>query len=435
MSTFMNSIVKGALSACLILDPRKSYVAPGFRRLWLGRTISLLGQYTFRISLILFILERSNGASALSNIVAILLIPTIMSYLLGGILGDWTRSRKNVMIYLDIARFLAMAAGAFAAYISDEVWPVIALAFAASVAGGLFEPIGFGFMGQLVPKNKLLSANSAISIGRQIAIIGGPILGALVVDHSGPQFAFLFNSLTFAASAVALWAIPFAGSSDEARISGGKAGRSLIEEMFAGLRYILSVRWLWITLATAAVANAMFTGGLDVSVPLILAGDKSTGSLLGTFYTLQGLGALIGAAILSRMNIRGVATPLFIMLMMMSLSLALVGALGDSLFTPFLAMAYGVGMHWFNSLYPALVQSQVPTKLLSRVSSFEFLAFDGLMPLGVLLIGRSSVHFGVSQTLIVAGLAVAFAVFLASLSPSVRALQIENINGDKPVAS
>lgn len=434
MSTLVNNIIQSSLSAISVLDPRKSYIATGFRRLWLGRTISLLGQYTFRISLILFIIERSEDASTLSYAIAILLIPTIISYLLGGIIGDWTKSRKNVMIYLDIIRFIAMAAGAFAASVSDEIWPIIVLAFTASVAGGLFEPIGFGFMAQLVPKNKLLSANSAISIGRQIAIIGGPLLGALLVGHSGPQFAFLFNSLTFAASAVALWAIPFAGSSDEARMGGGKVGRSLVTEMFEGLRYILSVRWLWITLATAAVANAMFTGGLDVSVPLILAGESATGSLLGPFYTLQGVGALIGAVILSRTSVRRVATPLFMMLMLMSLSLALVGVLKDSAFTLLLAMTYGIGMHWFNSLYPALVQSQVPTRLLSRVSSFEFLAFDGLMPLGVLLIGQSSVHFGVAHTLIASGLVVAFIVFLASFSPSVRELQIEDMNGDRPPA-
>lgn len=112
----------------------------------------------------------------------------------------------------------------------------------------------------------------------------------------------------------------------------------------------------------------------------------------------------------------------------MSLSLAAVGFLGSGIFALFFAVAYGIGMHWFNTLYPALVQASVPRRIVSRASSFEFLAFDGLMPLGVLLIGDLSAKFGSEETLTAAGLIVAGVVVSVSFSPGLRNLEIRELN-------
>ena len=399
---------------------KKSVITPGFKLLWIGRTVSLLGDYTFRITLIMFILQKSQDKQMLSQVLAILLLPTICSYLLGGVVGDFTASRKKVMIYLDLMRFFAMASAAYLSIYTDQIWPIIAIALIVSACAGLFEPIGFGFMAEIVPPLKLLQANSAISVGRQIGIIGGPILGSVLINSKGPWLAFAFNSITFLISAFALFSIKSVLSTDRPD-SSSKNMYAIFNNMMQGFKYIASVKWLWITLLTATVANAMFTGALDVSVPLILTQNGIIKDfLLGGFYTFQGIGALIGAAALLRIQPENVAKSLFTILAFMSLALAGVGLSGHSIFSLVMAMAYGFGMHWFNSLYPALVQSHVPKSIISRVSSFELLAFDGLMPIGVLVMGALSSWHGSQKSLLAAGIFIASLAIVVGLTSSIR---------------
>lgn len=368
----------------------------------------------------MFILQRSQDKQTLSQVLAMLLIPTIISYLFGGVIGDITTSKKKVMIYLDLMRFLAMALAAYFSFSSDQIWPIVVIALTVSVFAGIFEPIGFGFMAEIVPSEKLLQANSAMSVGRQLGIIGGPILGSFLINISGPWLAFAFNALTFSISAIALFSIKTILSTVKPDSSTEKS-KNFLHNMIEGLRYIASVKWLWITLLTATVANAMFTGALDVSVPLILTQDGTIQDfLLGSFYTFQGVGALLGAVVLLRVQPEHAATPLFTILACMSIALAGVGLMGHSIFSLAMAMAYGFGMHWFNSLYPALVQSNVPKNIVSRVSSFEFLAFDGLMPVGVLVMGTLSARYGNQSSLLAAGILIALLAIVVGRQSSVR---------------
>ena len=284
-------------------------------------------------------------------------------------------------------------------------------------------------MTQLVPKPQLVHANSAISVSRQIGLIAGPVLGGSLVSLAGPEAAFWFNSSTFLLSAVLLALIPARlvakpPPPDENDKEAPGTRRGLLREIGDGVGYVAGVRWLRLTLATGAVANAVFAGGLDVLVPLIFTQTDATGATrLGLFYALQGGGALLGVLVLAHLAVRQVGWPLFGMIALMSGCLVLVGVFGNSWVSLALAAGYGLGMHFFNSLYPALVQATVPATLVSRVSSLEFVAFDGLMPLGVLLMGPLSESLGPRRALGVTGLAITAISVAVVFAPSIRVLR------------
>lgn len=404
----------------------KLAVTPAFGWFWIARTASLMGDYAFRVGFITYLIRASGSPNVLAEATAVLLVPAIAFYLFGGALGDRARSRRAVLVGSDLLRVAGTGAAAVAVVLTDDPLPVVGFALLIGVGAGFFEPVAAGFLTQIVSQSQLVQANSALSVSRQVSLIIGPILGGALVGWTGPAAAFWFDAASFAASALALLAIPAAAivphraAGDEQAMSLGR----LRTEIGQGVRFIAGARWLLITLACGTVANAVFAGGLDVLVPLVFSPHGSGSAIrLGLFYALEGGGALLGALILTRVRVRRVAGSLFGMLALMAVSLALVGVFGNSVGSLLLALSYGVGMHYFNSLYPALVQTTVPVQLMSRVSSLEFLAFDGLTPVGILAMGPLAIGLGAGSALVLTGLAVTVLCLATMLAPTIRPLR------------
>jgi MFS family permease len=403
-------------------------VTPAFGWFWIARTASLMGDYAFRVAFITYLIRASGSPNVLAEATAVLLVPAIAFYLFGGALGDRARSRRAVLVWADLIRFAGTGAAALAVVLTSSPLPVIGFALLIGVGSGFFEPIASGFLPQIVDRPQLVAANSALSVSRQVGLIVGPVLGGALVGLAGPAAAFWFDAATFAVSALALLAIPAGAILRRRPVTGPGApvaalGR-LRDEIAQGVRFIAGTRWLLITLACGTVANAVFAGGLDVLVPLVFSPHGSGSAIrLGLFYTLEGAGALIGALILTRLRVSRVSSSLFGMLALMALSLALVGVFGNSVGSLLLALSYGIGMHFFNSLYPALVQTTVPPELISRVSSLEFLAFDGLTPVGILLMGPLAIALGAGSALVVTGLAVVAICLATMVAPTIRPLR------------
>lgn len=418
---------------------RRIAISPGFAAYWIARTTSMLGDYAFRIAFIASILKSSDSPNVLSLATAVLLVPAVVLYIFGGAVGDRVRSRRAVLVLADIIRCLGTAAAAISVILVDSPVPVVLFALVIGIGTGFFEPVAAGFLVQIVPRERLVSANAALSVSRQIGLIGGPVLGGILVAAAGSAAAFWFDAATFAVSALALTCIPATAIAAKAAVAPGapataNAGgqmRKLLAEIIEGMRYVAGVPWLRLTLLVLGISNAVFAGGLDVLAPLVFLPDETSNTVrLGLFYTLEGVGALLGAVILARLTVRRVNGYLFGMLALMAASLAMVGIVGDSDISLTFALSYGVGMHFFNSLYPALVQSTVPPQLISRVSSLEFLAFDGLMPIGIVLMGPLAIAMGSQVALVVTGAAIVLLCLGACAAPSVRDLRFPDRAGE-----
>jgi MFS family permease len=420
---------------------------PGFAFFWSARTVSLIGDYAFRVAFITYIISvthRSAAALAVAN--AVLLVPALVFYLFGGVLGDRVASRRRVMIVSDLGRCAVTAAIVACVALHAPVAVVVGCAVCISVGDGFFMPASFAYQAEIVPPDSLTGANSAISLSQQAGLIIGPLLGGLLIGLSGPTVAFGFDSGSFLASALLVILIPAAlsgrrragtgdaigqsdagtgeaGTGDAGTGDAGAGPPGFLADVLGGLRYVRVQRWLLISCVVGALANAVFAGNLDVTVPLIVSPHGTADArYLGIFYALEGAGAVLGAIILARLVIRRAGSLMFGMMAMMGVSLALVGVFGQSAGTYLMAVAYGVGLHFFNSLYTTLVQQKVPGSLLSRVSSVLFLGFGGLMPLGTLLMAPLITSFGAAATITVTSVVIGALCLLAALPPSIRLL-------------
>src|SRR6185437_12561501 len=258
------------------------------------RTASLMGDYAFRVGFITYLIRTSGSPNVLAEATAVLLVPAIAFYLFGGALGDRARSRRAVLVGSDLLRVAGTGAAALAVVLTDNPLPVVGFALLIGVGAGFFEPIAAGFLTQIVNQQQLIQANSALSVSRQVSLIIGPVLGGVLVGWTGPAAAFWFDAASFAASALALLAIPATAIVPHRQPDDLEAGMSLGRlrtEIGQGVRFIAGARWLLITLACGTVANAVFAGGLDVLVPLVFSPHGSGSAIrLGLFYALEGGG-------------------------------------------------------------------------------------------------------------------------------------------------
>jgi len=407
--------------------PRLGIVAePWFRNLWWGRTISHMGDYAFRIAFATYIISATHSPVVLGASTAALLLPSLVFYLVGGVASDRAAARRTIMIGADLGRCVVTAAIAVLLPLTGEVWLLVALAVLVGIGDGFFQPASFAFLKEIVPRDRLANANSAMSVSQQIGLIAGPMLGGLLVGLAGSTMAFAFDAVTFAVSAVFIALIRYRPAGREATPdTGGPRGvRRVLTEVGEGFGYVRGHRWLQIALLVGPAANAVFAGALAVTVPLIMAPEGAADArTLGQFYAVQAVGAFTGALLVGRVRLDRLGPLLFGALALMAASLAGVGLIGRSPVAYAMAFGYGIGLHFFNTLFPTVLHERVPDRLLGRVSSVMTLCFTGLMPVGQLVIGPLAAASTARVATTAASAVVTVVCLVTILAPSIRALR------------
>ena len=238
-----------------------------------------------------------------------------------------------------------------------------------------------------------------------------------MVGAIGAGWTFALDGASFAISVAALLAMsPLPVSAASPKPSGAA------REIRAGLRYVRSHAWLWATLVTAAIAYLLFMGPTEVLLPFIVKHRFADGARdLGLIFAAGGLGSLGCAVAIGQFGLpRSSLTFMYLAWTVATFAVAGYG-LSKGLWGLMLASIL------FNTLETAgtiawatAKQRHVPSQLLGRVSSLDWLISIGLLPLSYALTGPVSAAVGARQTLIWAGILGAIVTFAPLLSRRVR---------------
>jgi MFS family permease len=404
---------------------RRGLVAPlrhrDFRLLWTGMCVSLLGDGAFLVALAWQVYQLTDAPTAMGAVGIAMTVPTIAFLLVGGALSD-RLNRRHLMLAADGTRMLATAALAMLSLSGAlEIWHVAVLVAIYGTGQAFFAPAFDAIVPDLVPPHQLAQANALDQLVRPIALrMLGPAIGGMLVGAAGAGAAFALDSGSFAVSAVALL---FMRPAVVAR-DGAGAG-SVVSDLRDGWRFVRERRWLWVTFASAAVAYLLFMGPVEVLVPYVVKHDLgAAASDLGLIFGAGGLASILVAIALGQLGLprRGIT---FMYLAWTIATLAVVGyGLGTAVWHLMLASAV------FNALETAgtivwvtTKQQHVPSGMLGRVSSLDWLISIGLLPLSFALTGPVSALLGAQTTLVLAGIAGAAVTLAGLVVPGVRAAE------------
>lgn len=161
----------------------KSLFTRDFTLLILGQVSSLIGNYTLRFALSMYVLEVTGSAAVFAALLAAAMAPTILLSPFGGVLAD-RGDRRRLMTALDALSGLAVLLAGLA--LPAGGIPVVGgLLIVLSVLGAFESPTVQACVPQLLPPEQLIRGNALVSQTAALAALVTPFLGSLVYTAFG----------------------------------------------------------------------------------------------------------------------------------------------------------------------------------------------------------------------------------------------------------
>ncbi|HEY6960683.1 MAG TPA: MFS transporter [Gaiellaceae bacterium] len=372
-----------------------AFTSRDFRLLWSGQTVSFVGDAAFIVALGWRVTDLTGRASSLGFVLALESLAMLVTLLWGGVLAD-RHSRRLMMIGSDLARLVVIAVF-FALDVSGHLTldAILVLAALFGAADGFFQPAFSSIVPLLVEAPMLPAANSWLGIARNGASVVGPGIAAALYHTSGPSLVWAIDATSFLVSATALW---FA----RPRTFEPSERLGMRRELAEGLRYVLSVPWIWTGIAAATVILMVAMAPFTALLPRVVQGHYGRGvGSYGALFSAMAAGMVIGSLIWAKWHPRRGR----VIVCFAAFGINDIGILVVAL-SPWYALAVaaaawrglwiGIGI----SAWMTLMSELVPEHLLSRASSIDFFGSIGLTPVGYVLAG--AVATVVSPTLILA---------------------------------
>jgi MFS family permease len=378
-----------------------------FRRLWIGETISQLGNAMAMVGVpLVAVIVLHASTFAIGVLTASAWLPWLVIGLPAGAWVDRLPARR-VMIVCDVisaAVYASVPAAAWAGVLTTG--QLLAASLLGGAASVLFMTAYQVYLPSLVEPDELIEGNTKMQGSASAAAFAGPSLAGLVAQLLGPVTALLGNAVSFVVSAACLVGTrPSAPGAAAAAPGAAAAPRrtGLRREIADGLLLVLRDPFLRQLSIFWAVANLALTGYAALLVVFLVRVIGLTPGSVGLLTAVPGVGGILGAVLTGRITARlGTARGL-----LLSTWCAVPFGLLIPLTGPGLRLAFYVagsllaytGIAVGNIVIAAFRQSYSPPGMCGRVTAtMRFLIF-GTSPIGALLGGSLGTWLGLRNAL------------------------------------
>lgn len=155
-----------------------------FTFLILGQVSSLIGNYTLKFALSMYVLEQTGSASIFATLLAVAMLPTILLSPFGGILAD-RANRRNIMVGLDTLSGLTVLVAGLVLPFGHDIWVIGALLVILSVLAAFESPTVQACIPQMLSGDNLMKGNAVVNQVQAIAGLITPFLGSIVYATFG----------------------------------------------------------------------------------------------------------------------------------------------------------------------------------------------------------------------------------------------------------
>lgn len=391
-----------------------------FALLWAGQGVSAWGDALYGVALLWHVYSATGSALAAGA----LLVWETIGRLLGGLAAGALLDRlplRRVMLLSDGLR-LALTLGVGLAWL---VWgapspPVLyGLGFCLHLSGAFFNPARAAAVPQIVPAERLVTANALDGVSSSITNTVAWGLSGAVVALVGPALSLLLDACTFGISALAVWAARWEG----ANVVAAAGGRP-IREALGGVRWVRSSPLARVILGAAllhAVGAGAFVSGL---APLMRELGGGPG-LYGAQGAAFGVGLFLASAVIGYRSAVGVGR--------LYAGGTILNGVGNTLFAlapsvPLLlgfGFAAGLGAPGRTTGERTLLQAHVPPAVRGRVFALSDLLATVVVGPAIAVGGWLCDRFGAREVLTAASLLhVGIGVALLAL-PGIREATVE----------
>ncbi|WP_031158413.1 MFS transporter [Streptosporangium roseum] len=390
-----------------------------FTLLLVARTVSVLGSSFAPVALAFGILALPGAtATTLSVVLAAEALPMVAFMLVGGVIAD-RLPRHRVMMAgeaINAAAFFCLAAMLLTGWT-----PLPALVTAAAISGvamAILFPALTGIIPDVVPADRLQTANALLGLGANSSRVAGLILSGATVVLLGGGWALVVSGTMFAVAGVLIAALRLTPAERSAAGS-----HSVLADLRGGWREFVSRQWLWVVVAQFSVLVMAVQAAHGVLGPLVAKEHLGGAAAWSAILAGEAVGMIGGVFVALRLRPRRPILVGTILTVPTALPYLLLG-LGTPLWTIVLgAVVMGVCFDIFGVLWNTTMQREIPAESLSRVSSYDALGSLMFGPVGLLVAGPLAIVIGPKPALLGCAAVVVLSSLAALLSPGVRGLR------------
>jgi len=390
---------------------KAALAVPGFRRLYGGLAASMLGDSLMLIVLSLWVktLTGSNGAAGLTFLW--LTLPALFGPALGYVVDKFPR--RPFLVAANVASAAAVLPLVLVRDAAD-VWIIYCVAFFYGVSFVVVPAALNGLLKDLLPEELLVDANASLAVTREALRLGGPLAGAALFAYAGGAAVVALDAVSFLVAGGAVYLLRVASIPDDHEPAHWRV------EFLAGMSHLRRSRRLLHSTFSLGLC-LLVVGFSESAVYAVIDAFGKPASFVGLVLTLQGIGALAGGLVASRV-VRRLGEPLTIVAGLALLAVGLAGvAAAAQLWQVLTAISVGgAGLPLLLVAYTTLLQKDTPSRLMGRVSTATDVLITTPQALsiavGAVLVGL--LDYRLIFLVMAAGVACAAAYLFLSLRPA-----------------
>jgi len=345
-----------------------------FRLLYIGQTISQLGDWFNAVAVFALLLDLTGSATAVAWMMIVQFLPVALVGPLAGVVVDRV-DRRRLMIVTDVVRGCLILA-LLLVHRREEVWIAYVVMALTVGAQAFFEPARTATIPNVTAPDELLTANALSAATWSAMLALGASIGGLVTAVAGRNVAFVINAASFFASAFFIGRTRYDSTPAAAPRPSGFLELTGFTDLVEGVSYVRQRSHV------AALMLVKAGWGLAGGVLLLLTifgqrvfplGDGSAAGI-GVLYGARGVGAGLGPITLrwilgqDRLRLRRAIGPAFFMVGIFYVALSAAPSLWIAALCVLFAH-FGGSILWVFST--VLLQLEVPDRFRGRVFAAE----------------------------------------------------------------
>lgn len=372
---------------------RDKLFTSNFTFLILGQVSSLIGNYTLKFALSMYVLEQTGSASIFATLLAVAMLPTILLSPFGGILAD-RANRRNIMVGLDTLSGCTVLVAGLVLPFGHDIWVIGALLVILSVLAAFESPTVQACIPQMISGDNLMKGNAAVNQVQAIAGLITPFLGSLVYAAFGLTPVLWGTVACFFLTAILECFIHLDYQKAEVTMSV----REIIREDFSVSIHFLRREQPGILklLLLAALASLFVAGTVVVGFPYLVRTVLGlSAEHYGAAESVMGVAAVLGSLFVGitaqKFRLRWLA------FVFMGLGLSLiptgiafflpVGPLGIYIILLVMFSLGQFGCSLFSTYAISVIQARTPEYLMGKIMSYVFTLAMCAQPAGQIIYG------------------------------------------------
>ncbi|WP_431243736.1 MFS transporter [Flavobacterium sp. P21] len=378
----------------------KALKSRNFKLFFYGQSVSVIGTWLQKTAVSWMVYSVTGSVFLLGLATFLSMIPSLfLAPLAGSIIGRY--DRHKAMIFLQSMAMLQ--AGLLALLIYLKIYDInfiLALSLFQGIINAFDMTCRQTMMIDIVDNKEDLSNAVALnSTLNNFARIAGPALAGIILHNYGEDICFIGNFLSYIPVLISLLMMritPHIKAEDKFK---------MLDDFLEGLDYVkkeTEMARMLLMLMCGSLFVISFNTLMPVFAKDIFSGNAQTFSW---FESAAGIGSIVSAIYLANLKKSDNMSKIMIVASLLLGFSVIILAYSNSLTIALICMALsGVGMMAQTSSINIYVQTQSAVNMRSRSISYYLMAYQGMIPVGSLIVGYVSHIIGTRNTVAIQGI-------------------------------